>query len=194
MCKNASIYIQDVGNFLDVSVRHHVYTSFSRYINLHSSGVTRILPVVGLIGARLGNFCSVRCLYLFKTIGIYYLLIGQKALMGGLSSSAFWNSLMGGLIPVTYRQSRAERVKLFFESSPSRVKWSSTSLLLYVSFIENVKNKVFIVWCLAPNFHVGKKLNMALHSRTKIFPSFFNAILLYIKFITQWKYDIKALF
>jgi hypothetical protein len=28
------------------------------------SGVTRILPVVGLIGARLGNFCSVRCLFL----------------------------------------------------------------------------------------------------------------------------------
>jgi hypothetical protein len=28
------------------------------------SGVTRILPVVGLIGARLGNFGSVRCLFL----------------------------------------------------------------------------------------------------------------------------------
>jgi hypothetical protein len=45
------------------------------------------------------------------------LLIGQKALMGELNSSAFWNSLMGGLIPVTYGQSRAGRVKLFFQSS-----------------------------------------------------------------------------
>ncbi len=77
---------------------------------LPASGVTRILPVVGSQGLDLVIF--VRCgVYFFKTIGIYYLLIGQKTLMGGLSSSAFWNSLMGGLIPVTYRQSRAGRVE-----------------------------------------------------------------------------------
>ncbi len=50
------------GNWILLKISEKLGTILKK--SLFNSGVTRILPVVELIGTRLGNFCSVRCLFL----------------------------------------------------------------------------------------------------------------------------------